>query len=157
MTRGVVAALSSTTKVLEIVIIVVILVLLVMVVVLYTRRNRPAKAKSSPTPQNYYGDLATVQAPQAPTNQGFGQPADPFAGFGSGAAPAPPAQAPQPMAAPAMAAPAMAAPAPPPAPAAPAGPVPGTPAGWLPDPSGAPNTLRYWDGNAWTQHVATKP
>lgn len=32
----------------------------------------------------------------------------------------------------------------------------GTPAGWLPDPSGAPDTLRYWDGSAWTEHVATR-
>jgi len=32
----------------------------------------------------------------------------------------------------------------------------GTPAGWLPDPGGAPDTLRYWDGNAWTQHFAQR-
>jgi hypothetical protein len=32
----------------------------------------------------------------------------------------------------------------------------GTPAGWLPDPGGAPDTLRYWDGNAWTQHYAQR-
>ena len=35
-------------------------------------------------------------------------------------------------------------------------PVPGTPAGWLPDPSGLPEVLRYWDGHAWTFHVATR-
>jgi Protein of unknown function (DUF2510) len=35
-------------------------------------------------------------------------------------------------------------------------PPPGTPAGWLPDPGGAPDTLRYWDGNAWTQHFAQR-
>ncbi len=35
-------------------------------------------------------------------------------------------------------------------------PPPGTPAGWLPDPNGAPDTLRYWDGNAWTQHFAQR-
>ncbi|MFK4104196.1 phospholipid scramblase-related protein [Streptomyces sp. NPDC019531] len=28
-----------------------------------------------------------------------------------------------------------------------------TPAGWYPDPHGAPQTLRYWDGAQWTQHV----
>lgn len=28
-----------------------------------------------------------------------------------------------------------------------------TPAGWHPDPSGAPGRLRYWDGQAWTEHV----
>jgi hypothetical protein len=35
-------------------------------------------------------------------------------------------------------------------------PAPGTPAGWLPDPSGLPEVLRYWDGHAWTFHVATR-
>jgi uncharacterized protein YxjI len=28
-----------------------------------------------------------------------------------------------------------------------------TPAGWYPDPHGAPQTLRYWDGMQWTQHT----
>jgi uncharacterized protein YxjI len=28
-----------------------------------------------------------------------------------------------------------------------------TPAGWYPDPHGAPRTLRYWDGVQWTQHT----
>ncbi|GHK02198.1 hypothetical protein SY2F82_39950 [Streptomyces sp. Y2F8-2] len=28
-----------------------------------------------------------------------------------------------------------------------------TPAGWYPDPHGAPHTLRYWDGSQWTQHT----
>jgi hypothetical protein len=30
---------------------------------------------------------------------------------------------------------------------------PGTPAGWYPHPE-MPRTQRYWDGNAWTDHVA---
>jgi len=48
-------------------------------------------------------------------------------------------------------------PAPPAPPAAPVGPLPaGTPAGWLPDPSGAPDTLRYWTATPWTQHVAQR-
>ncbi len=29
-----------------------------------------------------------------------------------------------------------------------------TPAGWYPDPHGAPQTLRYWDGVQWTQHTS---
>jgi hypothetical protein len=28
-----------------------------------------------------------------------------------------------------------------------------TPAGWYPDPQGAPQTLRYWDGAQWTEHT----
>jgi hypothetical protein len=28
-----------------------------------------------------------------------------------------------------------------------------TPAGWYPDPSGR-FEMRYWDGTAWTEHVA---
>lgn len=28
-----------------------------------------------------------------------------------------------------------------------------TPAGWYPDPHGAPQTLRYWDGAQWTEHT----
>jgi hypothetical protein len=57
--------------------------------------------------------------------------------------------APEPVAA-AAAAPASvpAPPSPPPAPAAPS-----IPAGWYPDPSGR-FELRYWDGNAWSEHTA---
>ncbi|MEU6552276.1 phospholipid scramblase-related protein [Streptomyces sp. NPDC046915] len=29
-----------------------------------------------------------------------------------------------------------------------------TPAGWYPDPHGAPQTLRYWDGAQWTDHTS---
>jgi Protein of unknown function (DUF2510) len=43
-----------------------------------------------------------------------------------------------------------------PPPFTPTPPPPGTPAGWLPDPNGTPDTLRYWDGNAWTQHFAQR-
>ncbi|WP_324790339.1 phospholipid scramblase-related protein [Streptomyces sp. H51] len=32
-----------------------------------------------------------------------------------------------------------------------------TPAGWYPDPHGAPRTLRYWDGAQWTQHTSPDP
>ncbi|WP_329361762.1 phospholipid scramblase-related protein [Streptomyces sp. NBC_01483] len=28
-----------------------------------------------------------------------------------------------------------------------------TPAGWYPDPHGAPQMLRYWDGSQWTEHT----
>jgi hypothetical protein len=29
-------------------------------------------------------------------------------------------------------------------------------AGWLPDPSGDTDQVRYWDGSAWTEHVAVR-
>jgi hypothetical protein len=35
-------------------------------------------------------------------------------------------------------------------------PAPGTPASWLPDPSGSPDVVRFWDGLAWTSHVAVR-
>ncbi|WP_440712091.1 DUF2510 domain-containing protein [Gordonia sp. FQ] len=37
--------------------------------------------------------------------------------------------------------------------AAPVPPPPAVPAGWYPDPNGAP-LQRYWDGAAWTEHTA---
>jgi hypothetical protein len=32
-----------------------------------------------------------------------------------------------------------------------------TNAGWYPDPAGAPNTYRYWDGQSWSQMTTTNP
>lgn len=32
-----------------------------------------------------------------------------------------------------------------------------TVAGWHPDPAGAPGRLRWWDGQAWTEHVHEQP
>lgn len=32
-----------------------------------------------------------------------------------------------------------------------------TNAGWYPDPAGAPDTFRYWDGQAWSQMTTTQP
>jgi hypothetical protein len=162
----VLAALSSTTKTIEFVIIAVVVLLLILTIVLYARKNAQMKKANDAAmaPSSYFaeqpaGAPAPVAAPPAQTFAAA-QP-DPFAGF------APAAQAPQPayaapaaqQQAPAYQGPAAApapAPAPPAPPAAPVGPLPGTPAGWLPDPSGAPDTLRYWDGNAWTQHVAQR-
>ncbi|MHB1549271.1 MAG: DUF2510 domain-containing protein [Acidimicrobiales bacterium] len=34
--------------------------------------------------------------------------------------------------------------------------VPGTRPGWRPDPSGSPDLLRYWDGEAWSTHVVKR-
>ena len=63
-----------------------------------------------------------------------------------------PAPEPEPVAAAAAVAaepaPAPAPPSPPPAPATPS-----IPAGWYPDPAGR-FELRYWDGNAWSEHTA---
>jgi hypothetical protein len=132
---------------LEVLILAVVIILLATILVLYKRNSRPAKAgaghAAAPSSASYYSDVGTLPAPGA---QGFGGQSDPFAGFGGGvdqryaAAPAPP-------------------PPPPPAPvqpSMPSMPPPGTPASWMPDPAGAPDTLRYWDGNGWTQHVAKR-
>ncbi|RVU28881.1 DUF2510 domain-containing protein [Streptomyces antnestii] len=32
-----------------------------------------------------------------------------------------------------------------------------TPAAWYPDPQGAPQTLRWWDGSQWTEHTSPAP
>jgi len=168
------AALSTTTKVIEVAIVVVVVVLLIVTLVLYRRKSAPPKPVGAvqATSNQYYGDVASIpggQAGAAGGPQGLAAPNprnDPFAGF---APPAPAGSAPAPgWTAPAGAAPAQMEPPapepyapppppPPPPPAAPApAPPPGTPAGWLPEPSGVPNTLRYWDGTAWTQHVAQR-
>jgi hypothetical protein len=127
----------------EILILVVVVSLLATVLVLYRRNSRPAKTgagHAAPTAASYYSDVGTLPAPSG-MGGSFGGASDPFAGFGGGggqfgAAPAAP---------------------PPPAPVAqPSMPAPGTPASWLPDPGGAPDTLRYWDGTNWTQHVAKR-
>ncbi len=136
------AALSSSTKTIEVVILVVVVILLGTILVLYRRQSRPAKsgshAASTTSPASYYADVGTMQAP---VGVGGGGQSDPFAGFGGGPQFGGPAPAPPP----------------PPAPAPmPQMPPVGTPAGWMPDPSGAPDTLRYWDGASWTQHVATR-
>jgi len=144
--RTLTAALASSTKMIEVLILAVVVILLGTILVLYRRNSRPAKAgaghaATAPSAASYYSDVGTLPAPGAMGAQGFGGGAplhDPFAGFGGGAAaPAPP-------------------PPPPPAPAQPAMPPPGSPASWLPDPAGAPDTLRYWDGMSWTQHVAKR-
>jgi len=129
----------------EVVILAAVVILLGTVLVLYRRNGRPAKASAghgatSASAASYYSDVGTMSA-QGTSGASYGQAQnDPFAGFGGGmeqnrySAPPPP----------------------PPAPAAPSMPAPGTPASWLPDPGGAPDTLRYWDGMSWTQHVAKR-
>ncbi len=114
----------------EIPIIVVVVILLVVVLIMNTRKKKgPKQPAEKPAPQAYYADLQQPAGQQ----QMMAQPQ----------MAAQPGYAPAPQGAPG-------------APMAPASPPPGTPAGWLPDPGGAPNTLRYWDGNAWTQHVAAR-
>lgn len=173
---GTVTILGMSTTVMgaEAVIVVVIVALLVGILITSRRRKQPA---AQPAPQqpsaNYYAGLEQKQG---------GQP-DPFASLtaapggahGNGPANGQPtngaatngqdAHEPAPAAVPAYSAAATApspAPAAEPAPGAPPPPAPapvppaGTPAGWLPDPGGAPDTLRYWDGNAWTPHFAQR-
>jgi hypothetical protein len=31
------------------------------------------------------------------------------------------------------------------------------PAGWYPDPTGQPNTIRWWNGTQWTNRTDTDP
>jgi hypothetical protein len=172
----VIAAISNSTKVIEGVIVAAVIILLVVTIVLYRRKNAPAKPASanSASANQYYGDVATLanSQPVPGGTQGIaGRPGnDPFAGFaspepapvpaGSVAPPSWSAPAPSP-ATPGPAVPATPGPtepSPPPPPPNPAHAVPpaGTPAGWLPETSGVPDTLRYWDGSAWTQHVAQR-
>jgi hypothetical protein len=137
-----VAALSSSTKLLEVVILAAVVILLATILVIYRRNGRPAKAShaaATPTAASYYSDIGTLSAPGTGGGGQFGAAqSDPFAGFGGGMNQG------------------FSAPAAPPAPSAPAMPAPGTPAGWMPDPGGSPDTLRYWDGMSWTQHVAKR-
>jgi hypothetical protein len=139
---------------LEVVILAVVVILLGTIFVLYRRNNRPAKAGAraggGQSPASYYSDVNTMPGTgMAQAFVGGGQSAqpDPFAGFGTAPTPADTGS---------FAAPVMAPPPPPPLPAPAIQPAPGTPAGWMPDPSGALDTLRYWDGNGWTQHVAKR-
>jgi uncharacterized protein DUF2510 len=130
----------------EILILAVVVILLGTVLVLYRRNGRPAKAGAghggnTASAASYYSDVGTLSAPGAMGGSFGGNQNDPFAGFGGGVeqnrfAPPPPP--------------------PPVSTAPPTIPPPGTPASWLPDPGGAPDTLRYWDGMSWTQHVAKR-
>lgn len=168
-----VLALGTGLLIIEVVIIVAIVGLLIGVFVMYRRQNAPAKPQEQAKPQNLYGDVSQVQGTPggagSPFGPGPGGGPDPFAGFAgaaSAAAPQASATAHDAVAAQATVAP-QAAPAAPAAPDAPtpplaqspadmAPPPAGTEAGWLPDPTGVPDTLRYWDGGAWTTHVAQR-
>lgn len=138
-----VGAISSTTLILEIVVIVIVVALLIAIVVINQRKKHPKAASTAPTPQSYYANLQQPAQAGEPGGPG-GQPQQTFAPSG-------PAGQPDPFAGFAGAAAAQAVPA-----SGGGNPPPGTPAGWLPDPGGAPNTLRYWDGAVWTQHVAQR-
>jgi uncharacterized protein DUF2510 len=134
-------AVSKGLLIGEVVIVVVLVALMVAIIVLNRRRKSEKKPAQAPTPQSYYADLQ-----DSPPAQAAGTAPDPL----SMASPVPVAQGAAAVGTPPPAA------APPPAPPAAGSPPPGTPAGWLPEPSGAPDTLRYWDGNTWTQHVAKR-
>jgi hypothetical protein len=137
VTTSPIVAISGGLVIGEVIVALIIVSLGAVILILKQRSKKPAKTEAPSAVQNMYADLAPPGMPggqQAPGTAGFGGSTDPFAAFTE-----PP-------------------PGPPPAPPAPGtgGPPPGTPAGWLPDPSGAPNTLRYWDGSAWTAHVAQR-
>lgn len=145
-----VAALSSSTKMVEVVILAVVVILLGTILVLYRRNAKPAKASHAGSggvsAASYYSDIGTLSTPGSMAGSFGGSPGDQFTGFGGGMegfgggmeqnhfSPPPP----------------------PPAPMTSSMPPPGTPANWLPDPGGAPDTLRYWDGANWTEHVAKR-
>ncbi|MGC8471370.1 MAG: DUF2510 domain-containing protein [Acidimicrobiales bacterium] len=160
MDTAVLATINHSVVIIEAVIGVVVVVLLVAIIVTSHRRKKAAAPKPPEAAPNYYADLQQQPA---------GRP-DPFSTFASAATPSTtpvtahaaaypgdvaPADAPGAFTTAAQgselsaaaAAAAMAQGSSPPA---------GTPAGWLPDPGGAPDTLRYWDGNAWTQHFAQR-
>jgi hypothetical protein len=149
--------IASTSTIAEIGVIVVIVVLAVVTFVLYRKQNAPAKAASpdksaGARATNYYSEVSSVAAPgsaagrsditahESPLTGGSSAQADPFATLSEGSAPAAPAPEAAAADSPASFPPAAA----------------GTPAGWLTDPGGAADTLRYWDGNAWTAHVAQR-
>jgi hypothetical protein len=163
--------IASSTTIAEIGVIVVILVLGVITFVMYRKQNAAAKPdqadRRSTRNANYYADVTTVPAPGAAPAHSDGDegttapapaPASPLAGATSTLPGGKPTQsdpfatlstgsgAPSPAAA--EATPESLESLPPPDP--------GTEAGWLTDPSGAADTLRYWDGNAWTAHVAQR-
>jgi Protein of unknown function (DUF2510) len=122
-----VSSLGVNTIAIEAPIALIVIVLIVILLIMNSRKKKgPKPAKEPAAAASTEGYYADLQQPGAQP-QGAAQPA----AFGAGD----PAGAPPP---------------------GPASPPPGTPAGWLADPGGAPNTLRYWDGNAWTQHVAAR-
>jgi cytoskeletal protein RodZ len=157
------ATINHNVVIIEAVIGVVVVLLLVGIVVASHRRKKAQLPKPPEAVPNYYADLQQQPA---------GRP-DPFSAFASATSSptTPPARTlagtfPGESTAPAYPGSS--------APSAFAGAVPGselsttagtaqepsppadTPPGWLPDPGGAPDTLRYWDGNAWTQHFAQR-
>lgn len=114
----------------------VVVVLLIAILVL-DRRRRSAKRAPSAEPQSLFADPQSTAGGPAPNGLAGSHQGQPFADLSPGGG-------------------AWEVPSPPAGPPALGNPPPGTPAGWLPEPGGTPDTLRYWDGFAWTEHLAQR-
>jgi len=150
--------ISKKTLIIEIVIGVIVILLLIAVLVMNARKKHPKPAKEQATEESVAdpvgeGAAGAISGSEVRSGRAevgpLGQP-DPFTGF---AAASPVSSR---TTTPAAVGSSVAAegriPSPPTLDPAPEGTAPG----WLPDPSGAADTLRYWDGTAWTQHLARR-